>query len=332
MQHHAGDPFPTPSAGFAAKKSKILHQLAVPEDEYTDASPKGTIDTGIRDLIDEINATEGFVTTSSCAGRVSVFLEGRKVAGAADHGDAEGVAASRAQSQVARVGGKGAGGTWLFVSHDVVEGEEWAARLAFSGEEAGGEGQEDEGEDGAGLEGRRLIHFKFEPMILHVLTASPSHAQALLQAALQAGFRESGALNIIPQADSSTTPMVAIRSMGLRFESLIGYEANGSRYPLVKGPYLQTLMAIARERFAENAKRIARFRDGFGAMVLAAPKGRINPDGKQWEDGAARRERMREEGQRRRKALQEAERGESAKREEGTKEEEWEEELFNLDL
>lgn len=165
MQHHAGDPFPTPSAGFAAKKSKILHQLAVPEDEYTDASPKGTIDTGIRDLIDEINATEGFVTTSSCAGRVSVFLEGRKVAGAADHGDAEGVAASRAQSQVARVGGKGAGGTWLFVSHDVVEGEEWAARLAFSGEEAGGEGQEDEGEDGAGLEGRRLIHFKFEPMV-----------------------------------------------------------------------------------------------------------------------------------------------------------------------
>ncbi|KAG5938034.1 hypothetical protein E4U53_008087, partial [Claviceps sorghi] len=139
--------------------------------------------------------------------------------------------------------------------------------------------------------------------ILHILTASPLHAQALLQAAFQAGFRESGALNITPQSDSSTTPLVAIRSMGLSFESLIGYEADGSRQPLVAEPYLRTLMGIARERFAENAKRIARFRRGFGAAVLA-PRARINPDGKQWEDGAARRERMREEGLRRREALE----------------------------
>ncbi|KAG5927298.1 hypothetical protein E4U53_002888, partial [Claviceps sorghi] len=67
--HHHRDPFPKPSTGFAAKKTKILDQLAVPEAEYTDASPKGTIDAGIRELIDEINAAEGFVTTSSCAGR-----------------------------------------------------------------------------------------------------------------------------------------------------------------------------------------------------------------------------------------------------------------------
>lgn len=47
-------------------------------------SPKGTVDAGIRELIDVINGVEGLVTTSSCAGRVSVFLEGsRKVAGGA---------------------------------------------------------------------------------------------------------------------------------------------------------------------------------------------------------------------------------------------------------
>lgn len=64
---------------FARRKEAILAQLAVPDDEYTDLSPKGTVDAGIRDLIDEINGLDGLVTTSSCAGRVSVFLEGRRV-------------------------------------------------------------------------------------------------------------------------------------------------------------------------------------------------------------------------------------------------------------
>lgn len=68
---------PIPSA-FARRKEAILAQLAVPDDEYTDLSPKGTVDAGIRDLIDEINGLDGLVTTSSCAGRVSVFLEGRR--------------------------------------------------------------------------------------------------------------------------------------------------------------------------------------------------------------------------------------------------------------
>jgi len=63
---------------FVAKKQKILEQLAVPAEQYDDLSPKGSIDEKIRDLIDEINALEGCVTTSSCAGRISVFLEGKR--------------------------------------------------------------------------------------------------------------------------------------------------------------------------------------------------------------------------------------------------------------
>ncbi|KAG6109923.1 hypothetical protein E4U13_005620 [Claviceps humidiphila] len=295
-------PFPKPPPGFEAKKARILHDLAVPAAEYTDASPKGTIDTGIRDLIDEINTAEGFVTTSSCAGRVSVFLEGRKVALAADgHGEAAEAhagASSGSASQVAGVGGKGAGGTWLFVSHDVVEGQDWVDGLALMR----GNAEETETET---EEGRRLIHFKFEPMILHILTASPSHAQVLLQAALQAGFRESGAVNIAPQADSSTTPMVAVRSMGLSFESLIGFESSrsGSRHALVTASHLRLLMGIARERFAENSKRIERFRGAFASRVLESREKRTTSDGREWEDAAARRERMREEGLRRREAL-----------------------------
>lgn len=137
---------PTPTGHFAARKTKILSQLAVPDAEYSDASPKGSVDEGIRDLIVEINAVDGLVTTSSCAGRVSVFVEGRKTAEAGDDG------------QVAGVGGKGAGGAWLFVSHDpVLDSGDWISSLdlaELAGEKAYGSSME-----------RRLVHFKFEPMV-----------------------------------------------------------------------------------------------------------------------------------------------------------------------
>jgi tRNA(Phe) wybutosine-synthesizing methylase Tyw3 len=137
---------------FLDKKKKILEQLSVPNTEYTDASPKGSVDEGIRDLIDEINQSTGFVTTSSCAGRVSVFLEGRRVA--ETNGDDE---------QVAGVGGKGAGGTWLFVSHDPVpddgdENKDWSSTLGLEDSNAV---QYVTGT----VKERRLIHFKFEAMV-----------------------------------------------------------------------------------------------------------------------------------------------------------------------
>ncbi|GAB0137844.1 hypothetical protein EsDP_00006097 [Epichloe bromicola] len=290
MRHHGGETFPPPSPAFASKKIKILNQLAVPDAEYTDASPKGTVDKGIRHLIDEINGAEGFVTTSSCAGRVSVFLEGRKAVTTDAYADGN----ARVSSQVAGVGGKGAGGKWLFVSHDPVDREEWARSLNLSNDGSCETAKE-----------KRLIHFKFEPMILHVLAASPTHAQVLLQSALQAGFRESGALNITTQADCTATPIVAVRSTGLSFESLIGYEVDGIQCSLVQETHLRMLMDIANERFSENAKRIARFREAFWEMVLEPRRVRLNPEGKQWENVATRRERMREEGLARKLALRE---------------------------
>lgn len=121
----------------------------------------------------------------------------------------------------------------------------------------------------------------------------------ILQSALRAGFRESGALNITPQADRTATPIVAVRSTGLSFESLIGYEVDGIECSLVQETHLRMLMDIANERFSENAKRIARFREAFRDMVLEPRRVRLNSEGKQWENAAARRERMREEGLRR---------------------------------
>lgn len=147
--------------------------------------------------------------------------------------------------------------------------------------------------------------------ILHVLTASPQHAQLLLTCGLQAGFRESGAINLLPPSSSSSTatPMVAIRSMGLGLESLIGRETNGTKHCTVSGEYLKALIRIANERFIENARRIERFRVLLKKAALSggldggvtSSKGRraVVAAGESWEDADARRERKRAEGLRR---------------------------------
>lgn len=86
--------------------------------------------------------------------------------------------------------------------------------------------------------------------------------------------------------------------MGLGFESLIGQVHNARRIRLVTPEYLHMLMDIATDRFAENAKRIERFRTAFRQAFVdqPVPQTRKNQDGEEWEDAAARRERKRAEG------------------------------------
>lgn len=139
-------------ASFHTLKSRILTSLSVPPESYTDASPKGTLDTAIVPLIERLNALEGVVSTSSCAGRISVFLEGRKKKkegvkgsgvrnGDGDHieegvgeddddvgevGHNEESGAGRVRRKRSVPGGKGLDGRWLFVSHEPIEMSEHA--------------------------------------------------------------------------------------------------------------------------------------------------------------------------------------------------------------
>ena len=103
---------PAKSPLFDKKKAAILEALAVPDSSYTDLSPKGSVDAGIKDLIDRVNTLDGVVTTSSCAGRISVFLEGSKLRPSQGIDD---------DGKAAVPGGKGMGGRWLFVSHETVD-------------------------------------------------------------------------------------------------------------------------------------------------------------------------------------------------------------------
>jgi tRNA wybutosine-synthesizing protein 3 len=146
-------------AGFEIKKQKVLDQLTVPEDEYSDRSPKGSIDEGIHELVDEINAIPGLVTTSSCAGRISIFLEGKKK-------NAPGIVDDTKDSpELEAIGGPGGkgGGKWLFVSHEPlsldVESCDRTNLHALFGLKSQSEVQS------TIPSGAQFVHFKFEAMV-----------------------------------------------------------------------------------------------------------------------------------------------------------------------
>ncbi|KAH7398909.1 methyltransferase TYW3-domain-containing protein [Phaeosphaeria sp. MPI-PUGE-AT-0046c] len=279
---------------FELRKQNILAQLGAPDGEYHDLSPKGSVDEPIRELIDEINDLAGLVTTSSCSGRISVFLEGRK-SNSTDAIDENG-------DPRAGPGGKGGGGAWLYISHASVETPQANEPSAFSRQFGFTESTSNESK-APGVDSR-YIHLKFEPMILHILTASIADAQLALAAALSAGFRESGAVSLGAPKSGETTPIVAVRSTGYSFDSVIGYQnEHGVNTLLVDERYLRTLVAIANDRFRINTERIARFRkallDAFRPSAVA--RASQTPD---WEDADVRKQRKREEGLARQRALQ----------------------------
>lgn len=151
-------------AAFTHKKQKILESLAIPDVEYTDLSPKGSVDEGIKDLIRKINRMDGTVTTSSCAGRISVFLEGSKDSRqTTDLADAERFGGQSLQATVP--GGKGRGGRWLFVSHDPLvnlqKADTWGKPLT----ELFGLSTKEHVPECLDPSKIRFVRFQFEPMV-----------------------------------------------------------------------------------------------------------------------------------------------------------------------
>jgi tRNA wybutosine-synthesizing protein 3 len=130
------------------------------------------------------------------------------------------------------------------------------------------------------------------------------HAQRILTAALAAGFRESGAVSLASNKNDESNPMVAVRSAGYSFDSIIGYQdEEGHNIALVDENYLQILVQIANDRFRINFERIARFRAALLSAYQPAPS-ISNSSEPIWEDADARKRRKREEGLARQLALQ----------------------------
>ena len=124
------------------------------------------------------------------------------------------------------------------------------------------------------------------------MTASLHHAQPVLSAAINAGFRESGIQSLKNLDDTNAFPMVAIRTSGLALESVVGYMDNGRTeqaiQSLVSEGYLALLLRVANERFAANTERTQRFEKNlFEEQRKSQPA---------WEDADTRRQRKRAEG------------------------------------
>ncbi|EAW08870.1 tRNA wybutosine-synthesizing 3 family protein [Aspergillus clavatus NRRL 1] len=301
---------------FESRKRKILTELSTPETEYTDLSPKGSVDEGIRDLIQEINTLPGLVTTSSCSGRISVFLEGRKK--------------QQQQRQFAPSGGKGAG-KWLYVSHDPLKG--YGTNDSSNGYDSHQENTMKSLHELFGMvpgDGKlpktkqdghapRLVRFHYDPMILHIMTATLQHSHPVLSAAATSGFRESGLQSLrCLEGEDGPSPIVAVRSAGLSLESVIGYcedadeeDDTSSKEPVIRSlvseEYLQMLIDISNERFIVNGERKERFRATLlnlyftDQLGTSKAKTKARPEG--WEDPDQRRERKRAEGLMRKRLL-----------------------------
>lgn len=132
------------------------------------------------------------------------------------------------------------------------------------------------------------------------MTASLHHAQPILTAAINAGFRESGVQSLKNLDDANSFPMVAIRSAGLALESVVGECDNlacegDEIHSMVTEEYLEMLLKLANERFGSNAERTKRFEDGLFSGS--------DQHGLEWEDSEARKERKRAEGLVRQDAL-----------------------------
>lgn len=274
---------------FDTRKLKIMADIT---SSAPDASPKGTIDTHIIPLITLLNGHTDIVTTSSCSGRVSVFLEGAKrLKGADDLMERPDAHFSEEPSSPpkAAYGGKG-GGMWLYVSHDPIATPE-VIYSALSPENL-----LDCKIDPCKVDissSTRFVHFKFETMILHLQSRSLNLAHTILSTALSCGFRESGIMN--PALGKSQYPTIAIRSNGLAMDSIIGVlnAESGKVQTVVNEDYIEMLVRVSNMRFTENKCRIQTL---IKKLEFALFK---NDDMDGWEDKEARRIRKRDEGMKR---------------------------------
>lgn len=280
--------------GFRTHKATILQQL---DDPATyDRSKKGGVDAPIIDLVQFLNTPKSpFVTSSSCSGRVAIFAGApplgceeamkRETEERESKRDSIADAMSALESEISTVDGKESdlmcesesreasaalgmngngrdesdsdgngsdtwmkGGEWLYVTHDPL-GEEQREEVSNALDRIAS----DERLKNA------MTTFKFEPFIIHVQCLSLSHARALLNCGLNAGFRNSGMVL------GSKKLSVAIRST-MHLDVPIGLAGR----LLVTREYVNLLIEMSNEKFKENVKRIGRLEKAVRELYCSA--------------------------------------------------------------
>ncbi|ODV79430.1 TYW3-domain-containing protein [Suhomyces tanzawaensis NRRL Y-17324] len=204
---------------FDQKKQAILHEIGATNGGIPDSSPKGSIDEICIPIINLINSNQDMVTTSTCSGRVSVFLEGVKDIG----------------KEEVKIGSKGNQGHWIFVTHHPEELPGWYDNVDFKFHQ--------HWETNSNT---RHILYKFEPLILHVKCRNLAAANALYTTAMNCGFRESGI---------GSNNIVAIR-ISIKLDVPIGYLEGEDYVSYVSKEYLGMITQLSLDRFRENFKKL----------------------------------------------------------------------------
>lgn len=281
---------------FNQKKKSIIDEIETTLGNVKDASPKGSIDELCVPIIRLINSHKDLVTTSSCSGRVSVFLEGNKV---------KKTASDDAETDVMKIGGKGDGGNWLFVTHHKEELSHWWKDLPFQYNK----------QPAAELPlSTRYILFKFEPLILHIKCRDFKAASLVYQTAMNCGFRESGI---------GVNNIVAIR-ISIKLDIPIGYlneQQHGGGYDLfISEQYLKLITELSLDRFNENEKKLAQLYSAFDVNVVNKVEPDAQENGRVWESKQERAERKKREGLERQRLKQQQQQQQAAGEEEKLKE------------
>ncbi|CCF58904.1 hypothetical protein KAFR_0F03080 [Kazachstania africana CBS 2517] len=265
---------------FNQKKASILKEIS---STASDLSPKGSIDELCLPVMDLINSHNDMVTTSSCSGRISVFVEGTK---------------RKTNETDLKVGGKGQGGKWLYVSHDINKVIGWMDTLndvTFVEDKRSSPLPSD-------LDGSlRYILYKYEPFILHVKCRDFETASHLYNVAMSCGFRESGI---------GSNNLVAIR-INIKLDVPIGYlnEENDALSFFVTKEYINLLDQLTLSKFNDNTKKMAElYRKVENEMINVTEAATMDNSSKvgkvKQETKDERRERKRREGLERQRQVQ----------------------------
>src|SRR3989338_9212408 len=226
---------------FEQSKKQILESLHAVE--YSDKSRKGSVDAPVVELIERINASEDYVTTSSCSGRIVLFDQVGTSSTSPDDDDDAALSRTKAGS-----------GGWVLAEHALVSFPQVKDALlaALSSQSSSSESSPSSASSSSAAPSS-VMWIRHEPFILHVQCRNLEAAQALHLVAREAGFRESG-LSV-----GRKKTMLAIRTTPLVLVAPVAINGQLS----VSLDHLQALVGIACQMFEQNSVMRAKFEQLF---------------------------------------------------------------------
>ena len=230
---------------FAQRKASTLAELAL---DAGDLSRAGHVDARARAVVALVNTHPAFYTTSSCAGRVSLFAD--------------------PTSETRAAGMKG--GEWVYVNHDPAD----AAAIVSAVRRKLGE--EKDAASSSVPDPECSLVLRFEPFILSVEADGVEAGGRFAKMARDAGFRESGVV-------VGERRVVCSVRCSIRMEAPL--VSKGQR--LVSDEAIETLVAIANEKWAANAARAERLRERIAETFAAESAGRDAGDRQRTETNGA---------------------------------------------